>query len=100
MHIAEFARHLQQGREGLLEDGITITDENMTHHYMEQINDCDLFTMEQMMHWEDYSEEDRTVLEMTTYFEELVENIDKYKENSRSAASRHGLDSAANIKER
>ena len=56
--------------------------------------------MEQMMHWEDYSKEDRTVLEMTTYFEELVENIDKYKENSRRAASKHGFESAANTQER
>jgi hypothetical protein len=100
MHIAEFARHLQRGREELLEDGITITDENMSQHYMEQINDCGLFTMDQMMHWEDYSEEDRSINEMTTYFEELVDNIEKYKENSRGAASKHGFESAANIQER
>ena len=67
---------------------------------MEQINNCGLFTMELMIHWEDYSEEDCTVLKMTTYFEELVENIDKYKENSRGAASKHGFESAANIQER
>ena len=56
--------------------------------------------MEQMMHWEDYNEVDKTILEMTTYFEELVDNIDKYKESSRNAASKHGFESAANIQER
>ena len=40
------------------------------------------------------------ILEMTTYFEELVDNIDKYKENSRGAASKHGYESAANIQKR
>ena len=65
MHITEFARVLQRGREELLEDGITITDENLQQHYMEQINDCGIFSMEQMMHWEDYNEVDKTILEMT-----------------------------------
>ena len=55
--------------------------------------------MEQITHWEDYNEVDKTILEMTTYFEELVDNIDKYKENSRGAASKHGFESAANIQE-
>ena len=67
---------------------------------MENIYNCGLFTMEQMNHWEDYSEEDRTVLETTNYFEELVESIDKFKENSRSAASKHGFESAADVQER
>ena len=44
---------------------------------MEQINDCGIFLMEQMMHWEDYNGVDKIILEMTTYFEELVDNIDK-----------------------
>ena len=100
MHITEFGKHLQRGREELLKDGITISDENMMQHYMEQINNCGLFTMEQMIHWDDYNEECKTVLEMTTYFEELVESIDKFKENSGSAASKHGFESAANIQER
>ena len=56
--------------------------------------------MEQMKHWEDYSEEDRTLLETTNYFEELVESIDKFKENSGSFSSKHGLESAANVQER
>ena len=60
-------------------------------HYIEQMCLCGLFTMEQMNHWEDYSEADMTVLETTTYFEEWVESIDKYKENSGSVASKHGF---------
>ena len=69
-------------------------------HYVEQIYLCELFTMEQMNQWEDYSEEDRTVLRTTTYLEELVESINKFKENSRSVASKHGFESAANFQKR
>jgi len=54
----------------------------MIQHYIEQISLCGLFMMEQINHWEDYSEEDRTVLETTNYFEELVESIHKFKDNS------------------
>ena len=53
-----------------------------------------------MNHYEDCSEVERTVLKTTTYFEELVESINKYKENSGSAASQYGLESAANVQER
>ena len=55
----------------------------MMQHYMEQINNYGLFTMEQMIHWEDYNEECKTVLETTTYFEELVGSINNEK-NTRS----------------
>ena len=37
---------------------------------------------------------------MTSYFVDLVDNIDKYKENSRGAANKHGFERAANIQER
>ena len=61
---------------------VTVRTTDRPQHYMEQIYLYRLFTIEQMNHWEDYSKEDRTVLETTTYFEELVESIDKFKENS------------------
>ena len=69
-------------------------------HYMEEIYLCGLFTMEQMNHWEDYSEADRVVLKTITYFEELVESIGKYKENSGLAAGKHEFESAATVQER
>ena len=53
-----------------------------------------------MNHYKDYSETDRTVLKITTYFEELIETIDGYKENSGSMASQHAFKSAANIQGR
>ena len=86
MHITEFTKHLQRGREELLDDGITISDETMLQHYMEQINNCGLFSIEQMIHWEEHNEECKTVIETTTYFEEVVDSIGKFKENSGSAA--------------
>ena len=100
MHITEFTKHLQRGREELLNDRITISDETMMQHYMEQINNCGLFTMEQMIHWENYNKECKLVFEMKTYFEELVGSIDKFKENSGPAASKYGFESAVNIQER
>ena len=67
---------------------------------MDQMYGYGLFNMKQMNHYEDYNEQDRTILETTTYFEELVESINKYKENSGSLASQHGFESAANIQQR
>ena len=83
-HIIEFTKDLHTGQEEFLEDGITISDDSKLQHYMEQMYGCRVFNMEQMNHYEDYSEIDRTVLETTTYFGELVESIDKQKENSES----------------
>ena len=99
-HITKFVKDLQIGQTKLLEDGITISDEAMMQHYMEKTYLCGLFTMEQMNHWDDYSEADRTVIETTTYFKKIAKCIDKYEKNSESGESKHGFEGVANVQER
>ena len=49
-YITEFAKDLLHNKEELLEDGITINEERMMQHCMENIYNCELYTMEQFMH--------------------------------------------------
>ena len=53
-----------------------------------------------MNHYKDYTKQERTVLKITTCFEELVGSIDRYKENCGASASQYDFESAANIQER
>ena len=97
MHIAKFGTELDKDPS---EDNINIPNEDKLQHYLEQMYNSDLFTLEKMNDYKDLDEVDRDYKSTVVLFEGLVEHMDRFTENNGSTAKANGFESAASIDER
>ena len=65
---------------------IIITEEDKLQFYIDHMYDNTLFDKEEITKWEKKKKSEKTWVNATAYFEDLVANIKKYQSNSRGTA--------------
>ena len=65
---------------------IIITEEDKLQFYIDQIYDNTMFDKEDITKWEKKKKSEKTSVNATAYFEDLVANIKKYQPNIRGTA--------------
>ena len=65
---------------------IIITEEDKLQFYINQIYDNTMFDKEDITKWEKKKKSEKTSVNATAYFEDLVDNIKRYQSNSGGTA--------------
>ena len=98
-HVTDFIRRLDKYQAYLAKNGITISDEDKTQHFVEQMYASGMFDVQQMRLWENQPEYDKTWKDAKGYFKEIVIAIETYQVNSGSTVGQTKYESAANMEE-
>ena len=95
-HVSQLAPRLNQEQEDLASHAIIISNDDKCQHYMVQMYDLGQFDARTMTKWEKRPAIRKTWNEATTFFEEVVDDMETFEGESSNATARHGLSSANN----
>ena len=99
MHLTKFGKQLNKEEAYLKTCGINIADDVKTQFYVEQMIDSGIFSKEDIIAWES-DLQDKDWGDAVLYFEERMEDEDKYTEVLGGAEKRTRFESAQTAQER
>ena len=71
-HIKVFGKRINDEKSNLTDVNILFTEENKLQFYIDQIYDINMFDKEDITEWEKKKKSEKTWVNATTYFEELI----------------------------
>ncbi len=94
-HLTAFGKRLNDDQVHIKQFGITVSNEDKLHFYLEQMYASNHFDKKKMTEWENKTEAiNNNFNKAKTYFERLIRDYKVYEQNSGDTTGKHNLEGA------